>query len=229
MTPLFLFAMVVTSGVAVRENRQRGMENAGQELASEESATIAFENSLVRMGLEGSLSKCSKYDVTKNSPDKEFNGVVPGQMSLFDKTLGIAYGPAFGGKGQIMAWKYDSNAGTVISYFAKESCMDPVGDGGCSDGEGNLPGRGSCALCPSCSGGMFSGCSIDANKKFAVGGTPVSLAGYAEGVIREVNGVHRIEVSSGCYFHHVWVYSTFSKCAEAVCSDAQGNVCSCGD
>lgn len=172
--------------------------------------------------------------------DAETRGVIPDMEELMadPSILGVAYGPAFKGKGskaagdQIVAWKYIADKELVVMFYPKTTCRD-LELKGCGDKKGNLAGVMTCSACPSCtmSGTMMWGsCNLDEKKRFPAGGDEkIDLGSMAApGKIVLINGQYKIEVAEGCYFDHAWVKSVgltgpdaTPKCMKAPLTDSQ--------
>lgn len=204
--------------------------------------------------LKNENSTSCKYDAQQHSPEiYQGEGKVPGIENLLmdGRVLGIVYGPAFVGQGkecdnfqQNIAWIVRDIPGKelakekhVISYFPKPSCLHlDVNGGKCCDG-GNLAGRGTCDLCPSCTGGGLWACEIakpagPVSKHEFSDGSPVALGKHARGTLRLLgDSSYKLEIEGnpGCYFSHVWLESTsaWSPCAIAQCVTAENQPCDC--
>jgi len=204
--------------------------------------------------LKNENSTACNYDAHYHSPENyEGEGKVRGIETLLteDRVLGIVYGPAFVGKGkacdngqQNIAWivrdipgKESDQKKHVISYFPKPSCLNlDVNGDTCCDG-GNLAGRGTCDLCPSCTGGGLWACEIAepagrVSKHEFSDGSKVALGSHAKGTLRLLGGSsYKLEMEGkpGCYFSHVWLESTsaWSPCALPQCVTAENEPCDC--
>lgn len=121
--------------------------------------------------------------------------------------VAYTYGPAFNGKGQILAWSYLGAGCTAGSpeYLWAFYPKSPEHSGGskcarerltvtpkgkCS----NTPGMGSCKLCPSCSNG-WGGCSYESNK-FPIG-SEINLGGIVTATLVDTGSGFRLAGADG--------------------------------
>mmetsp|Transcript_51531 Transcript_51531/g.81765 ORF Transcript_51531/g.81765 Transcript_51531/m.81765 type:complete len:218 (+) Transcript_51531:94-747(+) len=170
-----------------------------------------------------------KYDAEVNAPDKELEGVLGNgeevELLAQEDIMGVAYGPAFAGKGQIIAWTFTNivkqndkpDQGLVLLYYPKPNQI-------ALDEASNLAGLLSCGACPSCSRGLRVACYADKKKMFAVG-SELQIGDYVSGTLRKIDARYRLEVKPNCHLHHIWI--KHSSCAVPVCEDESGDPCDC--